>query len=281
MNNKAYEPSFVVLENYSGPLDLLLQLIRKQEMDVFQIDIHKITSQYVEYLQKTATPDMESAGDFIRIASWLVYIKSKSLLPLEEQDSEEPNAEELKNKLCRLLVKYQFFQKAGEIIYKRTLLGRDCWNSPGTFNLISPPPKDIKIEISAEKGLFQLMKFYHQILINKKSKENYKVVKPIPSLFHRLKQIAEVFKIGAKLKFNQVSLIHKEKYSRLLSFLSILELSRAGFIRLFQKHLFSNIEIIVKKTITENAIKEISMESEKAMNPNLEETVNKRDILAN
>ena len=261
MSDNSYKASFVKLEQYSGPLDLLLDLIRKQEMDIFQIDIYKITHQYVEYLKQVPKPNLEMAGDFIRMASLLIYIKSKSLLPKEEQEEEGQELSELKNKLSQLLVVYQKFQKMGELLYKRKLLGKDCWKTPQKFSELKTQ-EEVKIEIDKEKGAFQLIQFYQKSLINRKAKENYQINQAIPSLFHRLKQMAELFTMGTRLKFSQLILIHKAKYSHLLSFLSILELSKAGFISLVQKQLFSNIEIFVKKPITEKTIKEISLEEE-------------------
>lgn len=259
MSDNFCKASYVKLENYSGPLDLLLQLIRKQEMDIFRIDIHAITKQYVRYLQKIPKPDLENAGDFIRIASWLVYIKSKSLIPDEKTEEESPSSN-LKNKLTRLLASYQKFQKAGEILYKRILLGRDCWKSPHSFSLSAP--KENKINIDKEKGLFQLSQAYHQSLEARKARQNYKIAQPVPSFLRHLRQIAEIFTMGARLKFNQLVCIHKGKYSRLLSFLSILELSKLGFVQLLQKQLFSGIEIFVKRQITEESIKKNFSENE-------------------
>ena len=251
--------SYDLVEDYSGPLDLLLDLVRKQEMDIFQIDIYKITSQYVEYLNQRAQPDLEGAGDFIRLASLLLYIKSKSLLPKTELAEEDPQAEDLKNKLSRLLAHYQIFQKAGELLSQRAVLGRDCWKSPGSFK----PPAEDKINIDTERGVFKLIQSYHAKLMVKKAKESYKILKPIPDFFHRLRQTAELWTAGARLKFSRLALINKEKYSRLLSFLSILELSKAGFVSLIQKQLFSNIEIFVKKTITEESLREMRLNQEK------------------
>lgn len=269
LSDSSYKPSLVKLEHYSGPLDLLLQLIRKQEMDIFQIDIYTITHQYVEYLKQVPAPDLEMAGDFIRMASVLLHIKSKSLLPKEEQEEDKLSASDLKNNLSQLLLAYQKFQKTGELLYSRILLGRDCWKSPRILSL--KDPTKTKIEIDKEKGVFQLSQAYHKSLIDRKAKKNYKIYKPVPSFLHRLKQIAEFFTVGARLKFNQLTLIKQETHSRLLSFLSILELSKAGFVSLLQKQLFSNIEIFVKKAVTEESINEISREEEQTMSEKWDE----------
>ena len=261
MNDSSYASSFVKLENYSGPLALLLELIRKQEMDILKVDIHKITHQYIEYLKQVPEPDLETAGDFIRMASILLHIKSKSLLPKEEQEEDQQDTSDLKHKLSRLLLTYQKFQKIGEILYERVLLGRDCWKSHRTLDLKDKMKTEIQID--KERGGFQLIQAYHTNLIARKAKGNYRIPKPIPSFLHRLKQIGEVFTSGASLKFNQLVSIRKGKYSRLLSFLSVLELSRSGFVSLFQKQLFSNIDIFVKKPVTKESIKRIAMEEEK------------------
>ena len=258
--NDSTDSPVVNLDNYSGPLDLLLDLIRQKEMDIFKIDIYKITKEYVDYIQKVPQPSLEKAGDFIRMASWLLYIKSKSLLPKEEEE-DLVSAVDLKKHLSQLLVSYQKFQKISQILYARNLLGRDCWASSHTFNL-KRPKEEQKIDIDKEKGLFQLAQFYHHILSSKKSKEQYKISRPIPSLLHRLKQTAELFKVGYRLKFSHLVLQYKSSHSFLLSFLSILELSKAGLISLFQKQLFANIEIFVKKTVTKEALSGIA-ESEK------------------
>ncbi|MCY4320783.1 MAG: ScpA family protein [Bdellovibrionaceae bacterium] len=246
----------VNLSHYSGPLDLLLDLIRRKEMDILKIDIYKITKEYVDFIQHIPQPSLERAGDFIRMASWLLYIKSKSLLPQENQE-ESTDFDELKKKLSQLLVSYQKFQKISQILYKRNLLGRDCWKSAHTFNL-KRSKKDTEISIDKEKGLSQLCQIYHQSCLSKKTPEKYEFYESIPSLFDHLKQTVQLFKIGFKLKLNELSLKKQTKYSFLLSFLSILELSKSGFVNIFQKHLFSNIEIFVKKTVTEEILEKMA-----------------------
>lgn len=256
----------MTLKRFSGPLDLLLRLIHNQEMDIFQIDIYQITSQYMEYLKKSPQADLEKSGEFIRMASLLLYIKSKSLIPKEEKENYQ-EAEKMKEKLSLLLFTYRKFQKAGELLYRRPLLGRDRWKS--SRSLILNNPKDNKIQIHREKGQLQLIQSYQKNLINKKVKESYRIKKPIPTLLHRLKQMAEIFTVGSRLKFSQLPPIRQGPYSRLLSFLSLLELSKSGFVSLFQKQLFSNIEIFVKKNLTREAMESFSREKEKTISEEL------------
>ena len=236
-------------------------------MDIFKIDIYKITKEYVEQIQQAPQPSLEKAGDFIRMASWLLYIKSKSLLPEEEDQEDLAEAQDLKKQLSQLLAEYQKFQKISQIMYSRKLLGRDCWNSPRAFNL-KRPKEDHQIDIDKEKGVFQLCQIYHQLGAVKKAKASYKISQPIPSLLHRLKQTAQLFKLGFRLKFKQLVRENRTQYSFLLSFLSILELSKAGFVSLFQKDLFSNIEIFVKKAVTEEALRGITEDQEDSISQN-------------
>ena len=257
LESKEESKNFCVqLENYSGPLDLLLQLIRKQEMDIFTIDISQITQHYVHYLKQTPQLNLDKAGDFIRMASLLIYIKSRSLLPKEEQEEEKEDIHELKNRLSSLLATYQKFQKLGDLLSARQLLGRDCWKSPRSFEYKTPVEN--KILIDPEKGCFQLGQIYYKKLSLQKSRQSYKLSRPIPSLLSRLRQTVSFFKTGLRLKFHHLTLVNKNSYSYLLSFLSVLELSKAGFVSLFQKSLFANIEILVKKPITKETLAEIS-----------------------
>ena len=254
--------AFVRLENFSGPLDLLLHLVRRGEMDIFKIDIHKITRSYVAYLERIPQPDLESAGDFIRMAGALLYIKSKSLLPDEKtEDDPSPSAEELKARLSHSLQLYQKFKRVGDLLSRRPLLGRDCWKSPR--RLAGPDPKEAKMIIDKEKGLVFLMQARHRRIRQTQAKGNYQVKEPIPSFLSRLRQTAKLFKAGARLSFSRFLTVKKQRHSRLLSFLSLLELSKAGFIKILQTRLFSRIEIFVKRSLTASALQELSPESEK------------------
>ena len=255
--------AFVRLENFSGPLDLLLHLVKKGEMDILKIDIHKITRSYVEYLEQTPQLDLSAAGDFIRMAGALLYIKSKSLLPDEKtEDEPSPSAEELKARLSRSLSLYQKFQRASLFLNSKALLGRDCWKSPQTLSNDPKAQEEIKIAIDKEKGLLELMKARQKRIHQKKNRQNYRIQEPIPSFLSRLKQTAKLFKAGASLPFSRLLTIKRERHSRLLSFLSLLELSKSGFIKILQRRLFSRIEIFVKKSLTATALKKLSLESE-------------------
>jgi segregation and condensation protein A len=114
------------LEGFEGPLDLLLHLIQKNELDIFNIPIALITEQYLEYLQLMKVLNLDIAGEYLLMASTLLHIKSKLLLPKslegEEEEEEDPRAE-----LLRRLLEYQKYKQAAVELEKRPLLDRDVF----------------------------------------------------------------------------------------------------------------------------------------------------------
>ena len=246
---------FVQLDKYSGPLDLLLRLIQKREMDIFHIDISQITNQYLDYLSGAEAPDIEHAGEFIKIAVLLMYIKSKTLLPEEPEEEEEPDAKELEKKLTRLLVKYRIFQKAGEILYERNLLGRDLW--PSGFKETPPMEQTNEIEVKKEDAPLLFMQNCRKILAGERKRQPLSPPPPLPSLTDRIRDLMETLIPKKELTFSHLTCIRKRTHAKLLTFLSLLELSRMEFVSLFQETPFSDILVRVEKTINTLSLADI------------------------
>ena len=232
---------------YEGPLDLLLALVRKEEMDISDIDIHKITSQYLSVIQTSKLLNLDEGGEFIRMAAILILIKSRSLLPqMELEDAEEGMELEIsKEDLIRNLTEHSQFLKAAEKLNQRSLLNRDIWLCSG----LSFVPSNNKEEIE-EGSLSSLVKVFRKIL---KQAYVYKARISMPSVLEWIKQIRQGFVKGKTLLFSQ--LIQKEKsepllHQILLSFLSLLELGRMGFVSLSQEG--KEIQIHTKKTVDES-----------------------------
>lgn len=123
------QPYSVQLDAYEGPLDLLLDLIRKQEIDIFDIPIARITQQYLDYLDKMEELDIDIAGDFILMAATLIYIKARMLLP---PDPTAPADEPLdpRTNLVERLLEHEKFKKAAEILQQKQLLEAATWSHP-------------------------------------------------------------------------------------------------------------------------------------------------------
>jgi segregation and condensation protein A len=139
-------PYTVRLEMFEGPLDLLLHLINKNELDITNIPIALITEQYLEYLRLMKVLNLDIAGEYLLMASTLLYIKSKMLLPTsseeEEEEGEDPRAE-----LVRRLLEYQKYKKAAVELERRPLLDRDVFIRLMTVD-IDEPAEEEKVEVS-------------------------------------------------------------------------------------------------------------------------------------
>lgn len=256
------KPNHIHLEQFSGPLDLLLQLIRDQEMDICKIDISKITHQYVEYIKTISTPNLENASDFIRMAAMLMYIKSKTLLPKDEMEEEDSD---LKKNLVRLLVNYQKYQIAGNLLFKKDILGRGTWKTAHKLNIKTISTSEV--EINKDKASFLLIQAFSKMMQGETIKKPHKTREQLPSLLDRVRDLTSVFIQGAKTSFNKLIFINKHEYSKLLTFLSLLELSKLGFVSMYQKALWADIEVEVKKNIDESGFILLNNEEKDWLSP--------------
>lgn len=225
---------------FEGPLDLLLALVRKEEMDIMQIDLHKITHQYLNVIN-TGNFNLEEGGEFIHIASVLLYIKSKSLLPqVEAVEGEEEEEIYSKESLIQALNQHSEFLKAGEKLHQREILNRDIWSCSG-LSFEGEESEEIKTD-----DIFSLMKICRAVL---KRAYTYPMKVIFPSTLEWIQHIQKHFIKGRQ--FSLRKLIQKGKeplvHQVLLSFLSVLELSKLGIVSLIQKG--KDIQITARKDI--------------------------------
>src|ERR1700730_1336071 len=120
----------IFLPLYEGPLDLLLDLIRRQKLDIYDIPIAKVTEQYLSFLHLMEEMDVDLASEFLVIAAQLIYIKSRMLLPPDPdgtpEELEDPRAE-----LVRRLLEYEKFKNAAQMLYQREMIENAAWSNPG------------------------------------------------------------------------------------------------------------------------------------------------------
>ena len=122
-----HEQYSVHLDKFDGPMDLLLHLIKKNELDICDISIAVITRQYLEFIKLMKDLNLEVAGDFLVMAATLLQIKSRQLLPQNDQDEPEEEEADPRNELVRRLQEYQQYKEAGMVIGARALLGREVF----------------------------------------------------------------------------------------------------------------------------------------------------------
>lgn len=246
------EPSLICSETYFNKAGLLLEQVKKEEVDIHQINLSGITSAYLEQLKKRASFDLEQAGDFVRWASFLLLIKSRSLLPAleieKEEEEEEEDAAELQERLLKLMGECQRYKAAGKIIYNRKLLGRDSWSAGQTFVSDTDSSKE-EMVIKEEEAPFLLIQSYKKAISKINKIRSPVPLSPLPSLTARIKELSAFLVAGAKNAFSSLVSLNRKDHSLLLTFLSLLELSRMGFVSLFQRSLFSDIDVLTEKQI--------------------------------
>lgn len=242
----------VHLPYFEGPLALLLYLIRKEEMDIFDIDIHLITTQYFEYIRRMKELDLETAGDFIAMAATLIQIKSQMLLPQYTETGEELEVEDPRKELVNRLLEYQRFQELSKRIYEKPLLGRDVWVR-GHREEIVDDEEDGLIVIE-EGGLYALISHYRRALRGMK-KAVHTIARKTKSIAGQIALIKDKLLVGRQVIMRDLIETTEDIRSEvLITFLSMLELGKMGFINLFQSETYGDIYVTAKRPIDGAAI---------------------------
>jgi segregation and condensation protein A len=230
----------LTLEVFEGPLDLLLYLVKKDEVDIYDISIEQITSQYLEYLNSFRMLDLEVAGEFVVMAANLIYIKSRSLLPVSQQPPEEDTEEaDPRWDLIRQLIEYKKFKDAAMHLHQREL-----WQE-ATFPRLPDKPVEFDVFLQTEVGIFDLINAFQRVLKKLESKredlreifeENYTVSDKIDHLMRAVE-------LGKPTFFSELFASAASRTEIVVTFLALLELIRLKQLRVTQKEPFAEIEI--------------------------------------
>lgn len=240
----------VQLSKFEGPLALLLYLIRKDEMDIFDIKINEITTQYLDYIKLMKELDLEMAGEFVAMAATLIQIKSKMLLPQYDEKGEIIETEDPRKELVQKLLEYQKYQEAARLLYERPLVGRDMWTRGVRLNL-DEPTEEIEVE---ENGLFQMISLYRQIMRSAK-KRIHQVTAKAQSIASRILEIKDLLTMGSRKTLNElIGETENRMRQVLITFLSVLELAKLGFVGLYQTETYGDLWIDLKKPIEKDVV---------------------------
>ena len=238
----------VHLEKFEGPLDLLLHLIRQQEMNIFDIPIHEITSKYLEYIRAMQALDLDMAGEFITMAATLIQIKARMLFPEEKVDESE-ESEDPRRELVEQLLAYQRYKMVAKKLDSQDRLGRECWSgfSKGLDELEKPG------EITKTNGVYSLIVMYKKIVTASK-RTTYRVKEELQTVMECVQSMTNLFKVGETINWR--ALIRQRdtraKVSRgsvAVTFLSLLELAKQGFVSLMQSQNFEDIYLKTHKPV--------------------------------
>ena len=230
----------VKLEIFEGPLDLLLYLIKRDEIDIYEISLERITRQYLEYLQAFRELNIDLAGEFVAMAANLIYLKSRSLLPAEQQPPEEDAEEDDPRwELIRQLVEYKKFKEAGAQLQLRELERERVFGRGGDSSLLAGGP--LRLE---EVEIFQLINAFQNAV---KRADARLELQEIPgerfSVSDKIDVILQRVEAGGRISFSDLFEAAVSRVEIVVTFIALLELIRLKQVRAIQKNIFDEIEI--------------------------------------
>lgn len=229
----------VKLKTFTGPLDLLLHLVRKNELDIFEIPIAQITDEYLQYIELLKELNLELAGEFLVYASTLMYLKSRSLLPAEQKTEEEildeqQQLQELKEKLAeyekfkKLALTLEQRQKGEEQLFAREL------------SLFIPEDEETTIDAT----LFELMDAFAFILKEAEKDKFFEITKDEITVKEKIAFITDTIKKKNKIVFSSLFKNEKSRQGIIVTFMALLELIRLKKIKIKQSSIFGKIWLI-------------------------------------
>lgn len=225
----------VDLNVFSGPMDLLLFLIKKEEVDIYDIPIARITSQYLAYIDLMRTLNLEVAGDFILMAASLIRIKAKLLLP---RDESEPEEEDPREELILALLEYKKYKEAGEILRDKALAEEQNYVPPAlTTNM------QTKVDLSPATTLFDLLTAFRDVMSTKRVEIVHEVVPEEITIEERIEAVLLALKEQEWATFTELFDAVSKRIVAVVTFIAILELARTKRIRIMQSQPFSEIRL--------------------------------------
>jgi segregation and condensation protein A len=225
-------------DSFEGPLDLLLHLIKQKDLDIYDIPIAQITSEYLEYLEIIKHLNLNNVGDFLVMASILMKIKSHSLLPQEPLEEGEEDAEKLKQDLINRLLEYKKYKESSDFFRDRET------RFEGIYGLHQYPVKELGE--SVDVTLFDLIDAF-QGLIKRASKEVKNIITEEISVEEKIRYILDRVEKSGRLELGQIIENPGSIMDIIVSLLAVLELVRTHQIRVIQTVKFSPIFLEVWK----------------------------------
>ena len=218
----------VQLENiFEGPMDLLVYLIKKNELDIYDIPIAMVTEQYLQYLEWIKIMNIDYAGDFIVMASTLAHIKSRMLLPPSE---EEEGADDPRHEIIRPLLEYLQMKSAAEQLSERHLLGEETFLRGRDRQEFLEIQQDEYIQV----GLFELIEAFQEILEKIPSDQRMEFTADKISVKERITQITDILEAKGSTTFIELFSENPDRSEVIVTFLAILEMVKLALVRIVQ-----------------------------------------------
>ena len=227
------------LEQYEGPLDLLLDLIRKQQINIYDIPISKITAQYLDYMQRAAELDIELSSEFVFMAATLIHIKSRMLLPRDPELDKISPEEDPRKELVERLIEHERFKNAAEMLQQKRVIEEAIWSNPQMQQFLSEDEGP-----ALAVTIFDLVKTFQGVLERAKTRPVYEIGKEdvsVPDMIQFLKH--QLARLRRSQAVSATELFEKQRSRRAMIclFLAILELVKRQSVELTQGEAFGDI----------------------------------------
>jgi segregation and condensation protein A len=227
----------VQLEIFEGPLDLLLYLIKQQEIDIYDIPISTITDQYLQYVQMMRDLNITVAGEYLVMAANLIYIKSKMLLPAAPSTKEDEEEEDPRRELVDRLLEHERFRKAADLLHDRQVVEDSVW-----------PRGDDEFQEEEQEtvsaSVFDIVKSFHQILERFKDNIVVKIEHENVTVEGKIAELRRLLAVTRELMFSSFLETPISRLHLVVTFVALLEMARLSEIRLLQAGVFEDIRIV-------------------------------------
>jgi segregation and condensation protein A len=228
-------------ESFEGPLDLLLYLIKKHEIDIYNIPIASVTRQYLDYLEVMKELNLDIAGEFLVMASTLIQIKSRMLLPVQAEEEGEAEEDDPRAELVRRLLEYEKYKNAAERLAEREMLGRDIF----ARKFMAPELSDMKpVESVPEVDLFELIEAFRSLLAKVPEDVFHEVGAEGLTIADRINEVLDLLRGKESVTFERLFIGPLTREYIVVTFLALLELCKLKMVRLLQANSFGTIWVV-------------------------------------
>jgi len=231
-------PYQVRIENFEGPLDLLLHLIKKNEINIYDIPIAMIAQQYLSYIEAMKDLNLTVAGEFLVMAATLLQIKSKMLLPVEENAEDDEDGPDPREELVRRLLEYKAFKEAARQLDTQERMWREIYTRPAVSVEAGPESDDAMLD---NIGLFDLVDALQTILDRNPGKKLLEIMPDNLTVRDRMTAILEALESQESIGFEALFEVSCHRLMIIVTFLALLELIRLRTVRVYQAENFGPI----------------------------------------
>ena len=230
----------VSLEVFEGPLDLLLYLIKKDELDIFNIPIEHVTKQYLGYVDMMKMLDLNIAGEFLVMAATLMMIKSRMLLPVEDRPELEDEEDDPRWELVRQLVEYKKFKEAASFLGVQEVKSDE-------FFATTPELPDLEAPVVGigQVGIFDLIRAFQRILKRFENASDFReIVNDRFTVADKIEELLTIVPVGGRVRFEELFNSSSSRGEVIITFLAMLELIKLNHLQVEQEQLLGDIVIV-------------------------------------